>query len=71
MAMRIRTGTAAGNDWTLCDPRTWSAGIPGLLEWCEVLPHPVGTTVHEENIVSVSVEGGRRSRASWCNSPVT
>jgi hypothetical protein len=33
----------------------------------EVWLHHVGTTVHEENTVSVSVEG-RRSRASWRNS---
>jgi len=36
VAMRIRTGIAVGNDWTLCDAGTWSAGLPGPLEWCEV-----------------------------------
>ena len=30
--MRIRTGIAVGNDWTLRDAGTWSAGIPGPLE---------------------------------------
>jgi len=68
MAMRIRTGIAAGNEWTVCDAGTWSAGIPGHLEWCEVQLHPVGTTVHEENVVSNSAERGT-SRASWRNSP--
>jgi hypothetical protein len=32
VAVRIRTGIAVGNDWTLCDTGTWCAGIPELLE---------------------------------------
>ena len=36
VAVRIRTGIAVGIDWILCDDGTWSAGIPGPLEWCEV-----------------------------------
>ena len=30
VAMKIRTGIPVGNDWTLCDTRTWSAGIQDL-----------------------------------------
>ena len=64
VATRICTGIATGNEWTLCDAGTWSEGITGPLELCEVWLHPIGTTVHEENIVSVSAEGGRSSPAS-------
>jgi len=36
VAMRISTEFAVGNDWTQCDDGTWSARIPGPLEWYEV-----------------------------------
>ena len=31
VAMRIRTGIVVGNDWTLSDAGTWSAGSNTLL----------------------------------------